>query len=123
MGAREHLQQLHRQRGQIVSSNLSPGERVLDSGSARAEIVPNRRQPSGNEDFGGFLVVTDQQLIYHDYFGSIAIPWWQVLHLDKERFRGLMTTGLRVTFNDGAQWLFSGNTPFVKDLVRMWKRS
>lgn len=123
MGAREQLQQLHWQRGQIVSESMSASERVLDTGSARAEEVPDRPRPSGNEDFGGFLVVTDEQLIYHDYFGTTAIPWEQVRNLDKERFRGLMTTGLRVTFTDGSQWLFSGNTPFVKQLVRMWKRS
>ncbi len=67
--------------------------------------------------------MTDQQLIYHDSFGTTAMAWALVQNLKKERFRGLMTTGLRVTFTDGQQWLFSGNTPFIKQLVKMRKRS
>ena len=119
MGAREQLERLHWQRTQVIKSSLSPGEQVLDTGSARAENVPDRRPPSGNEDFGGFLLVTDRQLIYHDIFGTTMMPWAQIRNLKKERFRGLMTTGLRVTFTDGSQWLFSGNTPFIKQLLRM----
>jgi len=70
VGAREQLHQLQWQQGQIVKSNLAPGEQVLDSGSARAENVPDRPPPSGSGDFGGFLLITDQQLIYHDFFGT-----------------------------------------------------
>jgi hypothetical protein len=123
MGAKEHLERLHWQRGQAIKTHLEPGERVLDTGSARAEHVPGRRTPVGNEDFGGFLVATDQQLVYSDAFGVIRMPWYTIESLNKERFRGMMTTGLRVTFNGGETWLFSSNTPFVKALLRMWKRS
>jgi hypothetical protein len=123
MGAREQLEQLHWQRGQAVQDHLAPGERVLDTGSARSEEVPGRRATFGNEDFEGFLVATDQQLIYSDAFGVIRMPWHTIESMSKERFRGLMTSGLRITFNGGETWLFSGNTPFVKALLRLWKRS
>jgi hypothetical protein len=119
--AREQLQQMHQARFNRVSDQLVPGEQLVDSGSARAEEVPGWSQPLGNEDSGGFIVVTDRQIIYKDYYGTVAIPWRDIRQLSKYRFRGLMTTGLEVTFADGRKWLFSGNTPFIKSLVKLSK--
>ena len=117
--ARAQLDQMNRARFNSVSDQLSPGERLIDTGSARAEQVPGWAPPIGNEDFGGFIVVTDRQIIYRDFFGVVAIPWHDIRSLSKYRVRGLMTTGLHVTFADGSAWLFSGNTPFIKSLIKL----
>ena len=119
--AQAQLQMLHQQRARVAASELAPGESVLDTGSARAERLPDRPFPIGDEDFGGFLVVTDQQLIYHDMFGTTRIPWVVVADLKKHRVRGFMTSGMEVRFVDGSNWVFSGNTPFIKALMRMFK--
>lgn len=117
----EQLQRLHMQRARVVADLLSPGEQVLDTGSARAERVPNRPTPIGDEDFGGFIVVTSQQLIYHDMYGSIPIPRGQISSIRKHHMRGFMTSGLEVRFTDGSNWAFSGNSPFIKALVKLLK--
>jgi hypothetical protein len=119
--AREQLAQMNRARFDRVSDQLTPGEHLIDTGSARAEQVPSWRQPVGDEDFGGFIVVTNRQIIYRDYFGVVAIPWSDIRELSKYRVRGLMTTGLEVTFANGNKWLFSGNTPFIKSLIKLAK--
>ena len=118
---REQLAQMNRARFDRVSDQLTPGEQLIDTGSARAERVPGWRQPAGDEDFGGFIVVTDRQVIYRDYFGVVAIPWSDIRQLSKYRVRGLMTTGLEVTFENGDKWLLSGNTPFIKSLIKLAK--
>jgi hypothetical protein len=103
----------------MVADCLEPGEHLLDTGSARAEQVPGRRVPVGNEDFGGFIVVTDRQVIYKDFFGVSAVKWNDIRHLKKYRVKGLMTTGVEVTMTDGSIWLLSGNTPFIRALLRL----
>lgn len=115
----QKLSELHSQRAQIVRDQLRPGERVLDTGSARAERLPDRPFPIGDEDFGGFLLATDQQLVYHDKFGTTTIPWNVVSRLVKHRFKGFMTTAVEVQFVDGSNWVYSGNTPFIKSLIRL----
>ncbi len=119
MGAREQLAQMHRARFRMVQDLVSPGEQLVDTGSARAERVPNWPPPIGNQDFGGYIVVTDRQVIYRDGIGTRAMPWTNILLMKKYRVRGLMTTGVEITFRDGTVEAFSGNTPFVKALLRL----
>ena len=119
MGAREQLAQLHRARFAAVGGHIAPGELLLDTGSARAEAVPEWPVPTGNEDFGGFIVVTDRQVIYRDRFGTLPMPWDTIRGMEKYRVRGLMTTGIEVRFADGSVWRFSGNSPFIRSLLRI----
>ncbi len=70
-------------------------------------------------DFGGYIAVTDRQVIYKDRFGVLALPWADIRGISKYRVKGLMTTALEVTLADGRTLLFSGNTPFIKALIRM----
>ena len=121
MGMKDTLDRLHRSRFYLVGDYVAPGERLLDTGSARAEKVPNWREPVGNEDFGGFIVVTNRQVIYRDFFGTLAMPWSDISHLKQYRMGIFMTTGVEITFLSGATWLFSGNSPFIKALLRMNK--
>jgi hypothetical protein len=119
MGAREQLAQMHRARFNVVQDLISPGEQLVDTGSARAERVPNWPSPVGNQDFGGYIVVTDRQVIYRDRIGTRSIPWSTIQHMKKYHVRGLMTTGVEITFQDGTVEAFSGNSPFVKALIRL----
>ena len=119
-----YMQALHRERFSIVAPILQEDEQPLDSGSARAERVSGRPLPVGDEDFDGFLVVTSRHLIYQDRFGSICMPWSIIHELVKHRMRGMaMTTGLEVKFLDGTSSVYSGNTPFIKDLIKYFKRA
>jgi hypothetical protein len=120
--AQAQLQMMHQQRARIVASYLHSGEEVLDTGSARAERLPDRPFPIGDEDFGGFLLVTNQQLVYHDKFGTTCLPWGVIAALQKHRVRGFMTSGMEVQLIDGSNWVFSGNTPFIKSLIRGFNR-
>lgn len=116
------LQQLHLQRAQSVAAFISTEETLVDSGSARAERVADWPMPIGDEDFGGFLVVTDRQMIYSDRLGTIQMPWNSIKRLQKHWMRMAHTTGLEVQFTDGRIWAFSGNTPFIKQLIKYHSR-
>lgn len=120
--ALRYMQALHAERISIVATLFEPNEYPVDTGSARAERVDGRPIPIGDEDFDGFIVVTNVQMIYHDRFGSICMPWNGIARLVKHKMRGLaMTTGMEIVFDNGSSWVFSGNTPFIKQLVKACK--
>jgi hypothetical protein len=121
--ARRKIQNLHASRVNVIQHLLLDGEIVLDTGSARCERVPLRTPPGWNEDFGGFIVVTDQRIIYFDYVGPpFLIPTREINSLRKYSMPLPMTTGLEVRFENGQIWKFSGNSPFIKMLVKEGKR-
>ena len=120
--AKENMDRLHRSRIQQVSDVLSSSEVPVDTGSARVESYPGRAKPVGDQDFGGFIVVTNQRMIYRDYVSTITILWRDVQSLDKVRMRQQMTTGIRFSLKSGDTYEFSGNTPFIRKVLKEFSR-
>ena len=116
--ARNNLAALHEQRALEVSEYCSYSDLLADTGSARAESVPGIPRPIGNQDFGGFIVITSSRLIYKDFRRTIVITFDRVKSLSTYSFPMPMTTGLNVDFFDGERLQFSGNSPFIKKLVK-----
>lgn len=120
--AKESLDRIHRSRIQQVSDVINSAEVPVDTGSARVENYPGRARPVGDEDFGGFIVVTNQRMIYKDYVSTITILWRNVQSLDKMRMRQQMTTGIRFRLKSGETYEFSGNTPFIRKVLKEFSR-
>lgn len=116
--ARRNLTALHEQRAAQVVDHCSYSDMLADSGSARAESVPGIPKPVGNQDFGGFIVVTSSRMIYRDYRAVVVITFNRVRSLSTFSHPLPMTTGLNVEFFNGERYQFSGNSPFIKKLVR-----
>lgn len=116
--AQRKLAALHNQRVAKVIQYCSDSDLLADTGSARAESVPGIPEPVGNQDFGGFIVVTSSRMIYQDVRTTIVITFNKVKALSTYSFPLPMTCGLNVDFWDGERLKFSGNTAFILKLVK-----
>jgi hypothetical protein len=119
---RNELAALHERRAAQVIDYCSYSDLLADTGSARAESVPGIPKPVGNQDFGGFIVVTSSRMIYKDYRRTLVITFDKVKSLSTYSHPLHMTTGLNVEFYDGEILQFSGNTPFIKKFVKEYNR-
>jgi hypothetical protein len=120
--AKDNMDRLHRSRALQLSDMFEPTEVPVDTGSARVESYPNRAKPVGDQDFGGFIVVTNERMIYRDYRSTIFVKWIDILSLEKVSMRQAMTTGFKLRLKSGEVYEFSGNTPFIRKLLKQFSR-
>lgn len=120
--AKQHTERLHRSRVLQLSDMFEPTEGPADSGSARVESYPDRAKPVGDQDFGGFIVVTNERMIYRDYISTMSVKWIDIHSLKKVSMRQLMTTGFKLRLKSGEVYEFSGNTPFIRKLLKEFSR-
>lgn len=94
---------------------LREGERVLDAGPARADLVPE-----GGAKGPGVLVVTDQRLLFGGMSGT-AIPmgWANVAKLERKNKLAGATLTLRM--ERGATARFYLGKVFSAQIARHWE--